>query len=80
MKAVAEFHEQESPGVIHVNTPTMFGRRLEPGDVLERGDVYASAYGTWEPCPYPGLMLQEGITTVWVRPGSELVPETEPET
>jgi hypothetical protein len=44
------------------------GRRLEAGDVLEEGDLYASSAGRWERCPCPGLTLREGTDAVWVRP------------
>ncbi len=47
----------------------VYGRMLEPGDILEPGDMYASSNGYFEPCPCPGLTLQAGTTHVlWVRP------------
>lgn len=45
-----------------------FGYELEPGDVLEATDLYDSTSGFWEPCPCPGLTIQEGCATVWIRP------------
>lgn len=44
------------------------GFKLEPGDVLEKDDVYDSTNGNWEPCMVPGLTLGDGVTTVWIRP------------
>lgn len=47
---------------------SIVGYQLEPGDVLEADDVYASASGQWERCPCPGATLLEGSDVVWVRP------------
>lgn len=54
---------------ISVPNRAVFGRQLETGDVLEEDDVYDSSNGSWERCTCPGLTLQEGTATVWVRPG-----------
>lgn len=45
------------------------GFLLEPGDVLQAGDVYSSSSGYFEPCPCPGIALQGTAPGVlWVRP------------
>jgi hypothetical protein len=52
-------------------SPRVYGRRLEPGDVLEPTDVYNSSNGHWEFCPVPGFVLQPDSTgndVIWVRP------------
>ena len=46
----------------------IYGHLLEPGDVLESTDLMESSSGVWEPCPCPGLKLQKGVATRWVRP------------
>ena len=46
----------------------VWGQALSPGDVISGDDVYESTSGNWEPAPCPGLKLQEGCATVWVRP------------
>lgn len=46
----------------------VFGERLKPGDTIAPDDVYDSTNGKWEKAPYPGLVLQKGTTTIWVRP------------
>lgn len=46
----------------------VFGRQLDPGEVLEETDVYDSTSGNWDPCPVPGLPIGEGNTATWVRP------------
>lgn len=51
----------------HNITQQIFGHQLEAGDLLEQGDVYDSSNGYWERCPCPGLTLQGGIATVWIR-------------
>lgn len=47
---------------------SVFGNRLEAGDVIEAGDVYASSDGTWKKAPCPGLTLQENCDICWIRP------------
>jgi hypothetical protein len=51
-------------------SPRVYGRRLEPGDVLEPTDMYNSSSGNWQFCPVPGVTLQAGIgnDVIWVRP------------
>lgn len=49
----------------------IFGSRLQPGDKLEKNDVYASTDGKWQKCPCPGVTLVEGVTTVFVRPQTQ---------
>jgi hypothetical protein len=60
------------------------GCELEPGDILQKGDVYSSSNGRWEPCPCPGLVLlpsmpkqqddesclppQPAFPVIWIRP------------
>tara|TARA_R110002110_G_scaffold205162_3_gene417451 strand:- start:102 stop:272 length:171 start_codon:yes stop_codon:yes gene_type:complete len=44
---------------------------LEEGDVLKETDFYLSSDGNWRECPCPGLTLQKGFATVWVRYVSE---------
>jgi len=46
---------------------TIYGRRLEPGEEIQEGDVYDSSSGTWQRSPCPGMTVQEGCTTIWVR-------------
>lgn len=48
-------------------TQTVLGERLLPGDIIQAEDVYDSTCGKWIKSPCPGLMLQEGCTTYWVR-------------
>lgn len=48
----------------------IFGRKLEPGDVIQENDVYATSSGGWEKAPCPGVILQSGSTT-WIRPTTE---------
>jgi len=49
----------------------LFGRKIEPGELIEPGDMYDSTAGDWAPCPCPGLVLQEGTSAYWVRPIKE---------
>ena len=49
----------------------VFGRRLVPGDVIQKDDVYESTTGKWEKAPCPGVVLEAGVETVWVRPEAE---------
>lgn len=49
----------------------IFGFKLEPGDVIQENDVYDSSSGGWDKAPCPGLELQSGIKTVWIRPVTE---------
>ncbi len=44
------------------------GVRLIPGEKLEPSDVYDSTGGLWELCPCPGLEIEPGAETIWVRP------------
>ncbi len=46
----------------------ILGRKLEAGEELQAGDVYDSSNGYWEQCPCPGVILQGGVATTWVRP------------
>ena len=46
----------------------IFGFELEAGDVLEPTDMYDSTSGDWQACPAPGLVIQHGNCTKWVRP------------
>jgi len=46
----------------------IFGERLEPGVVIQPGDVYDSTSGTWGKTPCPGIVLQKGCTIHWIRP------------
>ncbi len=45
----------------------VYGYLLEPGDELEKGDVYASSSGGWVPAPIIGIKLTK-TTVIWVRP------------
>lgn len=54
----------------------VFGEKLPAGTVLEATDLYDSSSGRWEPCPCPGLVLQEGVATTWVRPSLAEDPGT----
>lgn len=46
-----------------------FGKRLRAGDKLEADDVFYDANSqTWKNNPCPGLVIQEGCDTVWIRP------------
>lgn len=46
----------------------IYGAQLESGDVLEANDRYDSSSGRWDLCPCPGLKIEAGVATVWVRP------------
>ncbi len=46
----------------------VYGERLFPGDRVQLNDVYDSTSGRWSETPCPGLLIEEGCTTVWVRP------------
>ena len=63
MKSECKIHEIESgkPGRY------VLGFLLEEGDVLQENDVYAGSSGKWELCPCPGLKIQPGCSTQWVR-------------
>jgi len=43
------------------------GTIVTAGDILRKGDMYASSSGKWEPCPTPGITL-ENRSVQWVRP------------
>ncbi len=60
-----EIHRHPESGV------EIAGLRLAPGAILATGDVYSSNMGNWEPCPVPGLRL-ENSPTLWVRPKARL--------
>lgn len=47
------------------------GDRLRAGAVLRSTDVYDSTTGYWTKCPSPGVTVQEGNNTIWVRPDVE---------
>jgi hypothetical protein len=51
-----------------ISATPQFDVVLKPGEKLEATDVYASTTGQWSPCPCPGLTVQEGIATIWIRP------------
>lgn len=46
------------------------GRKLNAGETIKANDRYDSTSGKWEKSPCPGLILQEGCKTIWVRPPS----------
>jgi len=48
---------------------------LQPGDKLEATDLYDSMTGQWSTCPCPGLTVQEGCDTIWIRPHLPVVME-----
>lgn len=54
---------------VHPMNPdqVVFGRRLNAGEVIQPEDVYDSTSGRWEKAPCPGVVLQVGCTTYWVR-------------
>ena len=56
--------------------PTIEGYRLEPGDTLQKDDMYNSTARKWEECPCPGLILQEGPSAYWVRPAKQNTPSS----
>lgn len=66
-KQKADYHNNP-----YVRSP-IYGIRIQPGTKLEEKDVYASTRGTWEPCPCPGVILQDS-EIIWVRP--EINPGT----
>lgn len=47
---------------------SIFGVRIMPGMKLAENDVCASPNGRWEKCTHPGMVLEEGDTSLWVRP------------
>lgn len=51
------------------------GMRLGPGAMIRETDLYDSTDGSWRPAPCAGATLQEGCTTVWVRPEAKLSTE-----
>lgn len=76
MRNEACFHLNKHAAVFFVRTGrypenrSVYGHQLETGDVLEPTDVYDSSNGSWELSTCPGLVIQEGNSTVcvWVRP------------
>lgn len=46
----------------------VYGEKLRAGDTIQSDDVYDSTSGNWEKAPCPGVILQEGCNTYWVRP------------
>lgn len=59
---MAEFHYhpmKQNRGV--------YGKRLKAGAIIQPDDVYDSTSGKWEKAPCPGVVLQEGCQTYWVR-------------
>ncbi|MBI5421335.1 MAG: hypothetical protein HZA35_03460 [Parcubacteria group bacterium] len=65
---VIQVHVRGRLASIVSSNEEVYGRRLKPGEVIEADDVYDSTSGQWEKAPCPGLVLQEGNETVWVRP------------
>lgn len=49
---------------------SVYGKQLDPGDILQETDLFESSKGNWETCPCPGLRLQDGVDVVWIRPES----------
>lgn len=47
---------------------TIYGSLILSGTTLEPTDHYASSSGEWEPCPCPGVVLQDNAAALWVRP------------
>lgn len=43
------------------------GRRLQPGEVVHKQDLYDSSSGRWESAPCPGLVIEEGAAAYFVR-------------
>lgn len=41
---------------------------LLPGDRVQAGDLFGNSAGKWEVCLHPGIVLQPGVQTVWLRP------------
>ena len=61
------FHKHPNPVI-----PQVHGRRLAPGEVIQKGDVYASSSGKWEEnenCV--GLTIAINCQIYWVRPEKE---------
>lgn len=47
----------------------LFGTLIMPCTILLPTDMYSSCSGDWEPCPFPGIILECVIpSVVWVRP------------
>jgi len=49
---------------------TIFGRALQTGEVLQKGDMYGSSTGKWEPVPKQllGNEIHEGHGAILIRP------------
>lgn len=61
-KVMTEIRHPESGAIIE-------GSALKPGDVIQRGDKYASSSGKWETNKhFVGRVVEEGCTTPWVHP------------
>ena len=58
-----------------ISATPQYGVVLQPGDKLEATDLYDSMTGQWSACPCPGLTVQEGCDTIWIRPHSPVVME-----
>ncbi|OYV83735.1 MAG: hypothetical protein B7X04_03010 [Parcubacteria group bacterium 21-54-25] len=60
---------QQPQQLIHPQSgETVFGKPLESGDEVQKGDLYPSTNGKWEPFPIPdGISLRDGSVLV-VRP------------
>lgn len=71
-KARYHAHSEEKVEIwIQRRHKTVYGRKLVPGDVIEEGDVYESTNRDWVEAPCPGLTIQEGCETVFVRPDKD---------
>jgi hypothetical protein len=53
-----------------VSGETANGYALEPGDVLQKGDLYDSTTGKWSECPCPGHTIGNNDGLIWIRPNA----------
>lgn len=68
MKAMNTLHTHP-----HRAAVTIVGRRLQPGETLEDGDLY-SAYDRWDPVPKGliGTSIEKKIPlTIYIRPAEK---------
>jgi len=65
---MAGYHKHPTPV-----DPVVYGRRLTTGEVIQKGDLYASTTGKWEENEHCiGQTIHSGCQTYWVRPEKEV--------
>ncbi|MEK7120992.1 MAG: hypothetical protein AAB840_02775 [Patescibacteria group bacterium] len=61
--------EKEARKHIHpISAKEIFGRKLDVGDKIIKGDVYDSTTGKWMISSFAGHLVPYGEHVIWVRP------------